>query len=345
MNNLYEILGVSKTATTEEIKKSHRDKVKESHPDRGGDAEKFKQIQEAYEVLSDPNKRAQYDQFGTVTPQQPFHQNPFTHFSTIFEQFVNGGAKPRGNNVQVKLEITLEEAFTGVKKPVSVPSKVHCSKCSGCGLTDLHPCKACNGAGQMHVVKQANYHVYTTCQACRGSGKSGTNCSDCAGNGWIANGEKVLDIDIPRGMENGLQIRVSGQGEPGKNQAPPGDLFIAIFVKKHDLFERQGKDLFIEVPVTFSELVLGREMTIPTLLKDEKLTFVIPPSTEDGSEFRLGGKGMPDWRGRGQGDIVAIVRVDIPEINEEYKKVLEKLSKVEKKYVSDKRKAFDAKVN
>lgn len=349
--DLYEILGVGKNAKEKEIKKAYRGLAMKFHPDRNpGDKlaeDNFKQLQEAYEVLSDSNKRAEYDRFGTVGRRQPEATKPKPQnshaesaFKNAFEEFF-GGDQDRGRSVQIRVEVELKEAFTGIQKPIRLTQKGRCDKCDGKGFSDWQPCHNCSGSGRSFL-KQNPFNIFMTCPACRGTGRSGTiKCEDCLGACFKPIGEKIINVDIPAGIETGMQIRLPNEGEPGRNGGKNGDVFVIIVVKEHNLYSRQGKDIIIEIPVGYTQLVLGDKVTIPTL-ESRIIDFDIPPGTQTGTKFRLKGLGMPDLKGN-KGDLVAIVRVEVP-MTPKYKSVLEELAKCERENVTPKIKDFLEKI-
>ncbi len=322
----YKILQVDKNASLDEIKKAYRRLALEKHPDRCGgnkDAEKeFVQIQEAFEVLSDADKRSQYDRFGRVGRNQP-QAAP----TNIWEHFF-GGSPDRGRSVQVRIDIELKDVLFGIKKTIKLQKKGRCDKCDGKGYTSWQPCIRCSGSGKAFL-KQHPFNVFMPCQDCRGTGRNGTvKCQDCLATGFTPLAEKAIDINIPPGVETGMQMRIPGEGEPGRNGAASGDLVIVIVVKEHDLFKKQDRDLIIEVPVSYTQLVLGAEMTIPTL-DGHKINFNIPSGSQTGTRFRLKDLGLPDTKGQ-RGGLLVLVRLEVPtEIDENYKTLIEGLAKIE----------------
>ena len=341
--NFYEVLGISKDATEDQIKKAYRTLVFKFHPDRNlGDKEaeeNFKKVQEAYEVLIDPQKRAEYDRFGTVGRQQHGH-NPFQN---IWEDFFGGGQQQdRGRSIQIHVEVELEEVLTGTKKPVKLTTKVSCDKCAGNGFTDWQPCNACSGSGKAFL-KISPFNIFTACQVCRGTGRNGTiKCDVCQGTNFKSTGDKVVEVKIPAGIETGMQIRLIGEGEPGLNGTKNGDVIVILVVKNNDLYVRQGRDIIIEVPVSYTQLVLGDKVTIPSL-DSKKIDFEIPPGTQSGAKFRIKGFGLPDLNGSNRGDLIASVCLEVP-MTTNYRNVLEALAKCEKENITPKRNSFNKKV-
>jgi len=334
--NFYEILGLEKTASDEEIKKAYRKKAFQSHPDRNpGDKEaeqKFKDVQSAYDVLSNPQKRREYDQFGRVGPQHRGHTHSSFdfEFSDIFEQFF-GGSRERGHNVQIRLEISLQDVLTGIIKEIPIKQKAACGKCTGSGFSTYDPCQYCNGTGRTSVA-QAPFSVFVSCQACRGTGRhGGIRCNDCVGTGLKPEQEKTLRIKIPAGVENGMHIRIPGEGEPGRNGSRSGDVIVTILIKDHEVFKREGSDLVTEFFLSYIDLVLGKKINIKSL-DDKDITFEIPPGTPSHSRLRLKKQGLPRFQGSGKGDLIVVAKVKVPtQISAEYRKKLHQLQELENK--------------
>jgi molecular chaperone DnaJ len=341
----YEVLGVERAATVEEIKKSYRKLARQYHPDvNSGDKEseeKFKEVAEAYEVLSDEQKRARYDRFG--------HQSSggmgggegaegFGGFGDIFDIFFNGAGggggrsrtgPQRGSDLRYDLDVTLEEAYHGVEKTLRFPREENCETCSGSGAapgTNPETCTACNGAGQVRQVNNTilgQIQTVVPCARCGGRGKMITTpCTSCQGRGRQRK-NRELSVDIPAGVDNGMQMPVRGQGEAGTQGGPPGDLYVFLHVKDHPKYERQGRDLYTEVPLTFTQAALGDDVEVPTL-SGEKGTVSIAEGTQTGSVFRLRGQGMPDVRNANiKGDLHVAVKVEVPtKLSDEEKKLL-----------------------
>ncbi|MGN1400742.1 MAG: molecular chaperone DnaJ [Bacillus sp. (in: firmicutes)] len=327
----YEVLGVSKTATKDEIKKAYRKLSKQYHPDINKEADaadKFKEIKEAYEVLSDEQKRAHYDQFGHTDPNQGFGGGGFSSggfggFEDIFSTFFGGGGRrqdpnaPRqGADLQYTMSINFEDAVFGKETTIEIPREEECDTCHGSGAkpgTKVENCSHCGGTGQQNIEQNTPFGRIvnrTTCRHCGGTGKRIPNkCTTCSGTGKVRKRKKI-NIKIPAGIDDGQQLRVAGQGEPGINGGPAGDLYVVFHVKEHDFFERDGDDVYCEVPLTFVQAALGDEIQVPTL--HGKVQLKIPAGTQTGTKFRLRGKGIPNVRGYGQGDQHIIVKIITP---------------------------------
>lgn len=333
----YEVLGVQKGASDDEIKKAYRKGAKQYHPDlHPGDKvaeEKFKEVNEAYEVLSDKEKRARYDQFGHagVDPNfgagggSPFGQD--MDIGDIFNSFFGGfggfggnrrnpNAPQRGNDVDTQVVITFEEAAKGCKKTVSYQNITTCDDCHGTGAqagTQAKTCTACGGAGRVTVNQRSPFGVVQTqraCDACRGKGKIiETPCKTCNGNGRIRKTKKI-EINIPAGIADGQMMNVGGRGNSGINGGPAGDLHVYIGVKPHDIFQRRGDDVWCEMPITVTQAILGDEIVVPTL--DGKVKYPIHEGTQQGDVFKLKGKGIPNINGRGRGHQYVKVNIEIP---------------------------------
>ena len=344
----YEVLGVSKSADESEIKKAYRSLAKKYHPDMNpGDAEaeqKFKEVNEAYAVLSDPEKKAKYDQFGhdAFDPSAGGFGGgsgfggfgDFTDLGDIFSSFFGGGfggggssrrnGPVRGDDVVVRLTLTFEEAVFGTKKDVSYQKIQKCADCGGEGGKGVKTCQKCGGSGQMRVTQRTALGMMQsmrTCDACGGAGKTiETPCKTCRGSGQVRV-SKTLEVTIPAGIDNGQRIALRGQGSDGRNGGPAGDLTILIAVKPHKIFERDGRDVYCEVPITFAEAVLGAEIDIPTLEGEEKYT--IPEGTQTGTSFTLRGRGIKDVNSSRRGDLIITVAVEVPKnLNAEQKTLL-----------------------
>jgi len=331
----YEILGVSKSASAEEIKKAYRKLAVKFHPDKNpGDAaaeEKFKELGEAYEALSDPDKRAAYDRYGHAAfagaggsggggfhdPMDMFSQVFGGAFGGGFEEFFGGGrgkrsGKQRGSDLRYDLEITLEEAAKGVEKELEIERNVGCEKCASKGTKGsggVSACPTCGGRGV--VARQAGIFIQqSTCPQCRGSGEIIANpCDSCRGEGRVQRDSRIK-LRIPAGVDTGNRLRSTGNGDAGVRGGSAGDLYVFIHVRDHDVFEREHDDLACEVPLPFSVAALGGELKVPTL--DGKSSIKIPPATQGGTVFRLREKGMPSLSGGRRGDLHVRVQVEVP---------------------------------
>ena len=354
--DFYEVLGVAKNASDEEIKKAYRKLAMKHHPDRNqGDAakpaeEKFKEAKEAYEMLSDPQKRAAYDQYGHagVDPNMRGPGGGAEGFGGFAEAFGDifgdmfgqqGGRRGaggrqvyRGSDLSYAMEITLEEAARGKDAQIRIPSWDSCDTCHGSGAkpgTSAKTCGTCQGSGTVQM-RQGFFSVQQTCPHCRGTGKIIPDpCTDCHGQGKKKT-QKSLEIKIPAGIDDGMRIRSSGNGEPGSNGGPAGDLYIDIHLKKHEIFERDGDDLHCEVPVSLTTAALGGEIDVPTL--KGKAAIDIPEGTQHGKQFRLRGKGIKGVRSSAPGDLYCHIVVETPvKLTEHQRKLLKELDESLKK--------------
>lgn len=355
----YEILGVPKNASDDEIKKAYRKLAMKHHPDRnqGADAgakdaeARFKEAKEAYEMLSDTEKRAAYDQFGHagVDPNMRGPGGPGAEgfggfaeafgdiFGDIFGQQRGGAGRGgrqvyRGSDLSYAMEITLEEAAKGKDAQIRIPSWDECETCHGSGAkpgTQAKTCTTCHGAGVVQM-RQGFFSVQQTCPHCRGTGKIIPEpCQTCHGQGKVKR-QKTLEVRIPPGIDDGMRIRSAGNGEPGTNGGPPGDLFIEIRLKKHTLFERDGDDLHVVVPVSIARAALGGEIDVPTL--DGKAAIDIPEGTQAGKQFRLRAKGIKGVRSSVAGDLYCHIAVETPvKLTEHQRKLLKELDESLKK--------------
>jgi molecular chaperone DnaJ len=328
----YEVLGVARGASEAELKSAFRKLAMQHHPDRNpGDTQaelKFKEINEAYQVLSDPDRRAQYDRFGHQAFQNaggggPGFSGDFTDvMSDIFESFFGeargrrgGGAGPgRGADLRYNLEITLEEAYKGKTATIVVPTAMACEACSGTGAkpgSKPRICPTCGGAGRVRA-SQGFFSIERTCPNCGGRGQVIDDpCRSCNGTGRVMR-ERSLSVNVPAGVEDGTRIRLAGEGEGGMRGGPPGDLYIFMSVKPHPIFQRDGADLFCRVPLGMTTAALGGEVEVPNL-DGTRSKVVIPPGTQTGKQFRLKGKGMPVLRSRDMGDLYIQVSVETPQ--------------------------------
>ncbi len=336
----YDVLGVSKGATADEIKKGFRRKAKELHPDRNSDnpdaESQFKEANEAYDVLKDADKKAAYDRYGHAAfeggmggggraggfggGQGDFASAFSDVFDDLFGDFMGGqrGGRAgqrasRGSDLRYNLRISLEEAFEGLQKTINVPSTVSCGSCNGIGAaagSEPTSCPTCSGMGKVRA-QQGFFTVERTCPTCSGSGQIIKNpCSDCRGAGRIEK-ERALSVNIPAGVETGTRIRLAGEGEAGMRGGPQGDLYIFIEVNDHSIFERDGVNLFCQVPVSMSTAALGGEIEVPTI-DGGRSRVKIPAGSQSGRQMRLRSKGMPALRGSGQGDMFIEMAVETP---------------------------------
>jgi molecular chaperone DnaJ len=325
----YEVLGVNRDATQDEIKKAYRKLALKFHPDRNpGDKpgeERFKEASAAYQILGDADRRAQYDRFGHAAFDQQGGFGGFDFssgfedlFSDIFGDFFGGGRgrsrsrARRGEDLRYDLEITFEEAAFGCEKKISVPRWKGCEGCAGKGSrggTAPRPCPSCRGSGQIRF-QQGFFSIAKTCSQCGGEGTIISDpCATCGGSGRVRV-TQTLSVKIPAGVDHGSRLKLRGEGEAGTSGAPSGDLYVMIAVSEHAFFSRQGKDILCEIPVSFTQLVLGAEIEVPTL--EDKHKVKIPAGTQTGSVFRLKGKGIPDIQGYGRGDELVRVHVEVP---------------------------------
>jgi molecular chaperone DnaJ len=351
--DFYEVLGVPKNASDDEIKKSYRKLAMKFHPDRNqGDASaevKFKEAKEAYEMLSDAEKRAAYDQFGHagVDPNMRgpgagaggfggFGESFGDIFGDIFgqtrRQQTGGRQVFRGNDLSYAMEVSLEEAAAGKESEIRIPSFDECDTCHGTGAkagTSPKTCGTCQGQGVVQM-RQGFFSVQQNCPHCRGTGKIITDpCTPCHGQGKIKR-QKTLEIKIPAGIDDGMRIRSTGNGEPGTNGGPPGDLYIEIRIKKHDVFQRDGDDLHCAVPISFTTAALGGEISVPTLSGEAAID--LPEGTQTGKQFRLRGKGIKGVRSSFPGDLYCHITVETPvKLTEHQRKLLKELDESLKK--------------
>ena len=344
----YEILGVARDATDAQIKSAYRKLALKHHPDRNpGDAkaeEAFKEAAEAYAVISDPDKRSAYDRFGHAGVSGAaggFDPNAFAGFEDIFGNLGDlfgfgdmfGGRRRRGGphrgaDLRYDLEISFEESFTGTETSIQIPREETCETCKGTGGADgsaPETCGQCKGSGQQRF-QQGFLTVARPCPACRGAGRVISKpCQACRGAGRVAR-ERKITAKIPAGIATGQRLRLYGEGEHGTAGGPPGDLYVVVHVQEHDFFQREGDDLYCDLPINFPTLALGGEVRVPTMVGDEEIK--VPAGTQAGARFKLRGKGMPNVSGRGHGDLYAITRVAVPKkLTKEQKHLLEELAK------------------
>ncbi len=345
----YEVLGISKSASKDEIKKAYRKLSKQLHPDinKADDAaEKFKEVKEAYEILSDDQKRAHYDQFGHTDPNQGFGGGDFGGgfggFEDIFSTFFGGGGGSRrrdpnaprqGADLQYSMTLSFEEAAFGKETDIQIPREEECETCHGTGAkpgTNPETCQHCHGSGAINVEQNTPFGRVVNrraCNQCNGTGKQIKHkCSTCGGAGKVKKRRKI-HVKIPAGIDDGQQLRVTGQGESGINGGPPGDLYVVFHVRDHEFFERDGEDIYCEMPITFSQAALGDDVEVPTLHGKVKLK--VPAGTQTGTKFRLKGKGIQNVRGYGVGDQHVLIRVITPtKLSDKQKQLLRELSEL-----------------
>lgn len=324
----YEVLGLTRTASEAEIKKAYRRLAMKYHPDRNdGDTdaeERFKEAKEAFEILSDEQKRSAYNQFGHAAVDGSAGGSGFGGppgfgdiFDSVFGDIFGGGARGgsrayRGADLRYDLEMTLEEAVRGSEVKIRIPTVVECETCAGNGSRSKaapETCSTCNGVGQIRM-QQGFFSVQQTCPACRGRGKAVRDpCAACSGSGR-GRGHKTIAVKVPAGVDNGDRIRLSGEGEPGQNGGPAGDLYVNVLVREHSIFTREGTDLYSEVPIDFVTATLGGELDVPTL--EGRVSLKIPPETQSGKMFRLRGQGVRSVRGGAVGDLICRVTIETP---------------------------------
>lgn len=362
----YETLGIKKDASAEEIKKAYRQLAKKYHPDLNKDdenaAQKFKEVNEAYQVLSDDKKRAQYDQFGSAafdgsagTGEGAYGGygdfGGFGGFGDIFESFFGGGSAARrngplrGSDIEVTLRITFEEAAFGVKKEVSINRREACEHCHGTGAkpgSGVKTCPTCNGTGQIRQEQRTMFGSFAniaTCPTCHGQGKIIEEpCEACRGSGRVQQSRKI-SVNIPAGIDNGQILTLSGQGEAGERGGPAGDLLVYIQVRPHKVFTREGANLFMEMPISFGQAALGCELEVPTL--DGKVKYSIPAGTQTGTTFRLRGKGIKHLRQDAYGDLFVKMNVQIPrKLTERQKELIMELENIDAGSIPRKKKLF-----
>jgi len=365
--DFYEVLGVSRTASVDEIKSAYRKAALKWHPDRNpenkAEAEtKFRECTEAYSVLSDSQKRQIYDTYGHAglsgSGGADFNSTIFQDFHDIFgdffgfEELFSGGQRrggrrrvQRGADLRYDMTLAFEEASAGVATKIKLARQEFCESCNGTGAkagTGVTSCQTCGGRGQVGY-QQGFFSITRTCPACQGAGQIiRERCPDCRGQGRLER-ERTIELRVPPGVDTGTRLRVAGEGEPGPNGGPPGDLYVVLEVKEHPFFERRGADLYCTIPVSVVQAALGTELQVPGLNGDEKLK--IPEGTQSGAIFRIKGKGMPDPRGGGKGDLYYHVRVMTPvKLTRDQRKLMEQLGatlKIENKPAERNSSIFD----
>jgi len=357
----YEVLGVTRSATDQDLKKSYRRLAHQHHPDKNQSdpeaEEKFKEAAEAYAVLSNPEQRQRYDRFGhagvsSSAANAAWGAPGFGGIEDILGDLFGFGdvfgaagrtgsrrsAAQRGADLRYDLEITLEQAAVGMTAQLRIPKMETCESCSGSGAlpgTKPETCRTCQGAGQVRF-QQGFFSVSRTCSACRGAGQViNSPCESCRGAGRVER-EKSIEVRIPAGVETGSRLRLQAEGESGMLGGPAGDLYVVIHVAEHEEFERQGNNLYASVPVTFAQAALGAEISVKTLSGDQSLK--VPAGTQTGTVFRVRGQGMPVLGGRGKGDLFVSVSVITPTtLTREQRKILEQLAKIETQDLEDKK--------
>lgn len=346
----YEVLGVSKSASQDEIKSAFRKLAKKYHPDVSKEpdaAEKFKEAQEAYAVLSDENKRKQYDQFGHAAFDNNSGYSGFQGFdfgdidledimgSVFGERFSSGfggfgrNRKQKGRDTAIQIELDFEEAVFGCKKTINLTLNEQCNECDGKGGHGSKTCDKCHGKGTITAEQHTlfgSFMTKTTCDKCSGSGEIfETTCSNCHGTGRTRK-NKDIEVTIPAGVNTGNQLRISGKGEAGINGGPNGDIYLEFYVKKHPLYQREGNDIYIEMPITITDAILGCKKDVPTLYGNVKVT--IPAGSETGDQLRIRGKGVNGINSIRKGDMYLILKIITPKkLSREQKKLIEELSK------------------
>ena len=364
----YEVLGIQKGASEDEIKKAYKKLARKYHPDMNpGDkeaGEKFKEVNEANEILSDPEKKARYDQFGFAGVDPNYGAGAgggaygggfdFGDLGDIFGSFFGGGfggqrrnpnAPQRGESIRASVSISFTEAAFGCEKSVTIERSEQCPTCKGSGCapgTTPEVCPDCHGSGTVQTRRQTPMGVFASNGPCRKCGGTGRlihqPCSDCRGSGAVRK-RRTIKVNIPAGIDHGQTISLRGQGGAGKNGGPAGDLLITVMVQPHEIFRRDGVDVFCEAPITFTQAVLGAELEIPTI--DGKVKYSIPEGTQTGTVFRLKGKGVPVLNGRGRGDQYVTVVIETPRsLNKEQKEALRRFSETLGENNYEKRKSF-----
>jgi molecular chaperone DnaJ len=359
----YEILGVPREASVDEIKKAFHRLAHKHHPHKGGDEKKFKEINEAYQILSNQEKRTQYDKFGQVfeggmpgggpqgnwdfnwawgngNPQEQGAEFEFGDLGDIFESFFGGGGRPskkkdikKGRDIKIEIEVTLEEVLVGVEKEISLGKMISCSRCKGMGAepgTQVNQCFSCRGTGEVQQIKRTMFGSFTSwavCPECGGEGIKPKNpCNVCKGEGRLK-GEEDIKIFIPAGVDTNQVIKVQGKGGAGKKGGKAGDLYVSIFVKEHPVFQRKGDDLYATVSISFPQAALGDEIEIQTLDKT-KILLNVPAGTESGKVLRISGKGIPHFSNYGKGNLFVELVVETPKkLTKRQKELLEELKR------------------
>lgn len=361
----YRTLEVDRNASPEDIKKAYRKMALKYHPDRNpGDKEaeeRFKKAAEAYEILGDPDKRRQYDTYGREG-LKGFDIHGFTNFEDIFEHFsdIFGGglfeeffgtrgrtrAERRGPSLRVDIDVELKEVVAGTEKTIGLTRREYCDECRGSGLrpgTSPSICSYCRGKGEIQQT-QGFFVLRATCPRCGGQGRlNETPCQRCRGSGRVSK-KTSITVQVPAGVEDGTRLRVAGQGEPGENGAPRGDLYCDIHIKPHPIFQRQGNNITCELPITFAQAALGHEVEVPTL-KGETAKVKIPKGTQSGDVITVRGEGLPSMHGWGKGDLLVQVLVEVPtRLTARQEELLREFAEIERQHPSPKTKSFFQKI-
>jgi len=354
MKDYYQILGVSRQASADEIKKAYYKLAHKYHPDKGGDEKKFKEINEAYQILSNKEKKSQYDRFGRVFEGVPGGEPGFDFqwawgrpdvdfefdfgdLGEMMEEMFGFGVPSRrkdlkrGRDIEIDIEIPLEETLKGREKVVTLYKHIACSRCQGTGAepgTKISECFSCRGSGEVQQIKKTpfgSFTRYTTCPECGGEGNRPEEpCNVCRGEGRVK-GEADIKIWIPAGVDTNQVIKVEGKGDVGKKGGKPGNLYVRIFVKRHPIFVRKGDDLYVSAPISFSQAALGDKIEVPTL-EDKKILLTVPTGTESGKILRISNKGIPHFSGYGRGNLYVELIVKTPKkLTKKQKELLERL--------------------
>lgn len=347
MKDYYEILGVNRNASAEEIKKAYYKLAHKYHPDKGGDKERMKEINEAYQTLSNKEKRSQYDRFGSAFDGSNFNwawggnsqgmNFDFEDLGSVWEEFFNSKSKKRnfrrGKDIQIDLEISLEDTLKDIPKEITLKKEIICERCQGQGAepgTKLNQCFSCRGTGEVQEVKRTflgSFTKWTVCPECKGEGqKPEVNCNVCKGEGRVL-GEEKINFNIPAGIDSNQIIRIPGKGGAGKKQGESGDLLVRILIKNHPIFKRKGDDLFATKEIKLTQSVLGDKIKIP-LLEERETSIKIEPGTESGRLIKINGKGITHFNGWGRGDLYVKIVIKIPHrLTKSQKELLNKLKK------------------
>ncbi len=371
----YEVLGVDRDADQDEIKKAYRELAKKYHPDRSDDpeaGEKFKEISEAYDILSDPEKREKYDRYGHAGLGQDDYSVNFDDFAggdfggigfedidDIFDMFFGGRRRTsrsrsdrrssrqskKGKDLKYQIEIDFEEAVSGTKKEIQIPREVSCDECGGTGAepgSSSRTCSRCGGQGRIRTTQRTPFGQMATTQVCSECGGEGeiieNPCSQCGGSGTKRE-RSTITVDIPAGIRDGNQLRMSGEGQAGQRGARAGDLYIVVNVRDHEIFERRGDDIHCEIPINFVQAALGDEIEVPTV--EDKVKFQIPEGTQPGDVLRLRNKGVPHLKKSGRGDQYIHIKVVIPRsLDQEQRELLEKFAEISGDEINPEGKSF-----